>query len=332
MKKILPISFLGIILLVIVSLIALTYYYQFSLQKKSPAQYSINIEPGDNIVDISYQLGGQNIISSPFTFLIFSLSHSGRDKILPGIHTIPANSTIPDVFAFLQSDPNREIILTFPEGLTNQEIVAKIAENYPFSEDQLESELTVNNWKNKLPFLPSDEKFEGFLFPDTYRFAANSAPEEVIQRFINNFSLKWDEASKEKSLRNNLSDYEILTLASIIEKEANSGFEEKQIISGILLKRINEGIPLGANSTLNYILSDKKRVFSDFEINYPSEYNSYQNIGLPPTPICNPGLDSLQAAFNPKQTDYYYFLHTPAGETKYAKTYEEHLKNINKYL
>lgn len=332
MKKLLSYSLIGLILMAIIGSLILYFHYNSSLSNRSKAQYSVIISPGDNITNISFKLSGQNIISSPLSFIIYSFTHPGREKILPGVHTIPINSTIPEIFNYLQTDPNREIILTFPEGLTNQEIISKITDNFSLTVEEIENELTINKIKDNLSFIPEENNFEGFLFPDTYRFAAKSDPSDILQRFLTNFDTRWNEATKIINTQIELEDYELLILASIIEKESNSDFEEKQIISGILQKRLAEGIPLGANSTLNYVLSDKKRVFSDFEINYPSQYNTYQNQGLPPTPICNPGLDSLKAAFNPQDTEYYYFLHTPSGETKYAKTYDEHLKNIDKYL
>ncbi len=332
MKKFLSYSFSAFFLLIIIVVAGLMYSYHSTLQYYNPQQAAISIEPGNNILDISFKLNDQKIISNSYAFLFYSFTHPGREKILPGIHTIPANSSIPEIFSYLQSDPNREIVMTFPEGETNQKVLSQIVDNYSFTEQDLEKELTTNNWKYELPFVPIDDNFEGFLFPDTYRFAADSSPEEILQRFIENFSRRWQEAKSEQKNQNQLTDYEILTLASIIEKEANADYNEKQIISGILQKRLEEGIALGVNSTLNYVLSDKKRIFSDYEINYPSQYNTYQNLGLPPTPICNPGLDSIKAALNPQDTDYYYFLHTPSQETKYAKTYDEHLDNINKYL
>ena len=128
-----------------------------------------------------------------------------------------------------------------------------------------------------------------------------------------------------------MSDYELLKLASIIEKEAKNN-SQKKIIAGIFYNRLKIDMPLQSCATIQYILPERKEILSEEDTKNDSPYNTYLYAGLPPTPISNPGADSIDAVFDPENTDYLYFLHDSAGEIHYAVTYEEHQKNIEKYL
>lgn len=334
MKKILKYTFLFAIVLIITLLASGYVFLNKANQYKTTKEITIEISEGEDIVNIAEKLSNNEVIYSKYAFIYHALliDPEGRQKILPGIHIVPSDSNMTDVFKLIQSNPNREITMTFPEGLTSEEILIRINQELSIPISDLNNAILAENTIKLLPINFSDnQQLEGFLFPDTYRFKVESTSGEVIMRFIDNFNVKWEQVNKNNA-ESSLDDYEILILASIIEKEANSDYLEKQMISDIFHKRLENGIPLGANSTLNYILDEPQRVFTNYEIYYPSDYNTYQNPGLPPTPICNPGLDSIKAAYDPVSTDYWYFLHTNDGETIYAKTLSEQEANIDKYL
>jgi len=196
------------------------------------------------------------------------------------------------------------------------------------------------DWSQEFPFLnskPENLSLEGYLFPDTYRVFASSTPEEVIQRLLNNFATKITEEMVREIKRQGKTLHEIITMASIIEKEApifnQTSREDAKIISGIFWNRLNIGMALQSDATLSYIFEDNKPVHSGDELKVDSPYNSYLYRGLPPGPICNPGLIAIEAAIYPIETDYFYFL-TPLDGSRvyYAKTYQEHLNNKYKYL
>ena len=196
------------------------------------------------------------------------------------------------------------------------------------------------DWVQEFPFLnskPENLSLEGYLFPDTYRVFASSTPEEVIRRLLNNFSTKITEEMVVEIKRQGKTLHEIITMASIIEKEApifnQTNREDAKIISGIFWNRLNIGMALQSDATLSYIFEDKKPVHSGDELKVDSLYNSYLYRGLPPGPICNPGLIAIEAAIYPADTDYFYFL-TPLDGSRvyYAKNYQEHLNNKYKYL
>ena len=206
--------------------------------------------------------------------------------------------------------------------------------------DLKEKQNFSRDWAMEFDFLeskPENLSLEGYLFPDTYRVFASSSPEEIIYRFLSNFDKKLSPEIRAEIAKQGKTIHEIITLASIIEKEApiflQKNSEDAKIISGIFWNRLRIGMALQTDATLSYIFEDKKPSHSGEELKVDSPYNSYLYRGLPPGPIANPGLVAIEAAIYPTKTDYLYFLTPIAGaEVYYAKTYAEHLNNKYKYL
>lgn len=186
---------------------------------------------------------------------------------------------------------------------------------------------------------PDNYGLEGYLYPDTYRiYAASSTPKDLIVKMLDNFDkhltpkMRADIKSQGKTI------YQIVTMASILEKEAPINYatgdnHDARVISGIFWDRIKNGQPLQSCATLAYVLGVNKAQYSQADTEVKSPYNTYQHQGLPPGPISNPGILAIEAAIYPIYTDYNYFL-TPAGSSRiiYSRTYAEHLRNKNKYL
>jgi UPF0755 protein len=161
---------------------------------------------------------------------------------------------------------------------------------------------------------------------------------EVIDKMLSNFDNKLTPKMRTDIAAQGKSIYEVITLASIVEKEAPIDYQtsddhDARIIAGIFLNRLHSGQALQSDATISYIYGDNQPAHSGAELNVDSPYNTYKYKGLPPGPICNPGILAIEAAIYPITTDYYYFL-TPKGKSEvvYAKTYAEHLQNKNKYL
>ncbi len=185
---------------------------------------------------------------------------------------------------------------------------------------------------------PSYYSLEGYLFPDTYRIYTDAILEEVVLKMLDNFGKKLTPQMRADIEKQGRTIYQIVIMASLIEKEApinNNDPENRDayIISGIFWDRLKIGQALQSDATLSYILSDNQPQHSGQELEVDSLYNTYKYRGLPPGPICNPGLVALEAAIYPIYTDYNYFL-TPkdSKEVIYAVNYEEHLQNKYKYL
>lgn len=186
---------------------------------------------------------------------------------------------------------------------------------------------------------PNNLGLEGYLFPDTYRINASSTLDEIAMVMLKNFDKKLTPQMRADLVKQGRSIHEIITMASIIEKEAPISYSvdadnrDAYLISGIFWKRLAIGQALQSDATLSYILNDNKPSHSGSELEVESLYNTYKYSGLPPGPICNPGLLAIRAAIYPLASDYYYFL-TPTSEkiVIYGRDYEEHLRNKYKYL
>jgi conserved hypothetical protein, YceG family len=226
------------------------------------------------------------------------------------------------------------------EGYRNSDIANLLIKNNLATADEF-AKAQKNYDTSKFSFLadkPKSTDLEGYLYPDTYRVYASSTATEIITKMLSNFDQKLtpkmraDIASQGKTIN------EILTMASIIEKEAPISYskgenQDAKIISGIFWRRIKVGQALQSCATLAYVLGVDKEQYSQVDTKFDSPYNTYQNKGLPPGPIANPGILAIEAAIYPTPSNYNYFLTPKDSKTIiYAVTYEEHLRNKNKYL
>ena len=206
-------------------------------------------------------------------------------------------------------------------------------QGFKFSADLLK--LKARDYAATYDFLadaPKNATLEGYIFPDTYRVYASSTLDEVLAKPLNNFSAKLTPTMRMDIQKQGKSVYEILTMASILEKEVKTPSDLK-IVSGIFWQRIKNGQPLQSCATLAYVLGVNKPQYSDADTQANSLYNTYKYRGLPPGPISNPGLEAIMAAIYPTASAYNYFLSRPdTGATIFSQTYSEHLKNKAKYL
>ncbi len=243
-----------------------------------------------------------------------------------------------------QNKKAEEINLTILEGWNNKNIgeyleKQGVVTSADFQKAIIDFDITIYT------FLPIQAKgsLQGFLYPDTYRFfkvitdrsktTAKEASETIIKKMLSNFETKFPIGAEALAKKQDLSLYDAIILASIVEKEANNFEGEKATIAGIFLNRLNIGMPLQSDATVNYATgkSEASPSLDDLEISSP--YNTYKHKGLPPAPISNPSVNSINAVLNPISTEYLYYLHDQkTGQPYYAKTYEEHLINKQKYL
>ena len=189
-------------------------------------------------------------------------------------------------------------------------------------------------WNSFLPEIGSDNRLEGFLYPDTYDFFLDEKEESVIKRFLDNFNKKMTDAGLwEKISQSGDTIYDTLTLASIIEKESQYTPELARI-SSVFHNRLEIRMMLQSDATVNYILAKEDRYssISSSTMAIDSPYNTYKYYGLTPTPICNPSIQSITAAIEPEDTEYLYFCAKGDGSHVFAFTYEEHLQNVKTYL
>lgn len=232
----------------------------------------------------------------------------------------------------LQAKP--EIQLRVIEGWNRKQIQSSWEQAGIIFTKPLKEE-TAGAWSSRFDFLkgvPAKDSLEGYLFPDTYRIYASSTSETAIEKLLANFADKVTPEMIADIKRQGRTLPEVITLASLIEKEVRSS-ADMEIVSGIFWNRLERRQPLQSCATLAYILGENKPQYSEADTKIDSPYNTYQHYGLPPAPIANPGLRAILAALHPSTTPYNYFLTRPdTGETVFSKTYEEHLRNKAKYL
>jgi len=178
---------------------------------------------------------------------------------------------------------------------------------------------------------PKNVSLEGYLFPDTYEINTGAQIEEIVKTMLSNFDKKLTSNLRKEIKKQEKTIFEIITMASLLEKEVKSK-EEKEIVSGILWKRLKNRIPLQVDATIIYITGKKTTKVSKDDTEIDSPYNTYKYLGLPKGPICNPGLESILATVYPKNSDFWYYLSTSDGETIFSKTLEEHNIAKAKYL
>ncbi len=273
----------------------------------------VEIEEGASLTDAAELLKNHDVIGNSFLFKIYA-KLTGRDgKIQAGRFHLSEGMNASSVLAVITDAQANEISLTFVEGWTIAQMGSYLME---------EGVVSSSEWMTT-----ATHDLEGYLFPDTYRFLKGVTAEEIVLRLREEMEGNITPQMRAEMERQGKSLHDILTMASIIEREVRHD-EDRELVSDVFWKRLAIGMPLQADSTVNYITGKKTPSisFDDRETNSP--YNTYKYRGLPPGPISAPSLASIQAAIFPRSNPYYFFLTNEAGDVHYAKTLDEH--NVNK--
>ncbi len=308
----------------------------------------VEIPRGSSTADIAKLLEKDGIIAHPTIFKIISKLNGFDSMYQSGVHIIPKNSSRNNIFRIvsnyqeimkiLSSSP-RSIKITFEEGMTLKEIAQRLYDKKVVNIDEFINATQKNKFNYKFLNGISDRelKMQGYLFPDTYEFGMKEKVNDVIEKMLDNFENKFKPEYYEQAKKLNMSVDQIITLASIIEKESSKA-DERRIIAGVFYNRLNSKDPtlrkLQSCASVQYILkgngiSRKVLTLQDTKINNP--YNTYLHEGLPPGPICSPSLDAIKAALYPEKTDYMYFVARGDGTNQFSKTYKEHEAAMKKY-
>lgn len=279
---------------------------------------TVHVVRGMAASEVAQVLADANVVAHPALFRIFLRVTAQSENIRIGLYKFDSAENVFLVAYRLVAGeygipPAR---ITFIEGVTNREAAAQVAAALPdISADA---------------FLSAAAGQEGYLFPDTYFFQPGIQAEAIVATMRENFETKMESLSGEYTSTER-TRAEIVTMASIIEKEART-IEDKHIVSGILWNRIKLGMPLQVDAVFGYIFNRPTYSPTPSDLQVKSPYNTYLHRGLPPGPIDNPGLDSLRAAIAPAQTKYLYYLTGNDGLMHYATTYAGHQANLRKYL
>lgn len=306
------------------------------------------IAKGEGVNIISQNLEKEGFVRNKIFFETYVWLKKIQSNFQAGEHNLRKNMRlweIADVLTKTSGPDERDIKIL--EGWNNGEIGKYLEKENILSEEiffkGLENFKASETDYDFLKDRPGGAGLEGFLFPDTYRIYAKLPPElrseageendlakHIIKKMLNNFGEKLSAELKEEIVKQKKTIFEIITMASVIEKEARG--EDLALVSDIFWRRIDEGIALQSDATVNYATGkyETQPSFDDLKIDSP--YNTYKYRGLPEGPIGNPGLLAIKAAIYPKANNYWYFLHAKDGQTIYSRNFEEHKANKVKYL
>jgi UPF0755 protein len=267
--------------------------------------------PGESGIQTANKLTEAGLARSVLVTRIYMKAMGIESKVQPGSFVLQQNMSLPEIFNQLLQGP-QDIWVTIPEGWRREQVAERMSarlgdENFIVSE-----------------FLKQTEDLEGQLFPDTYLIPAVANASDVVRIMSANF--------KTKSGLNMPSDTNILILASLIEREGKSA-TDRPGIAGVLTNRLDAGWPLQVDATVQYARGNANDWWPTLtDTKFSSIYNTYIHTGLPPTPIASPGLESIQAALDPDESEYWYYIHAPDGSVHFGRNLNEHNANIDKYL
>jgi UPF0755 protein len=328
-------SFFLLPLLIFVLAVGGIYFWWVENSKAVSADETLRdfvIPKGSAASVIGMQLFDQHLIKNALAFKIYVQVTGKSGQIKPGEYQLSANLSLPGIVAKLIKGPS-ELWVTVPEGLRREEIPGRFVESLGIKDSAGFTD----------QFLSLTEGKEGYLFPDTYLFPRDVTAQVAVNKMLTTFDKKVDAKMQADAAASGRILDEVITLASLVERETKTD-AERPVVAGILLKRLEIGMPLQVDATIQYVLSSAQcLVPSASKCNWwpevllddrkiKSPFNTYLNAGLPPSPIANPGLSSIKAAIYPADTSYLYYLHDKDGLIHYASSLEEHNRNIQKYI
>lgn len=280
------------------------------------------VSKGQSLIATASSLYDQGFVKQPQVFRYYTQFEKLDKKMQAGSYELSPGMSVPEIARAL-TEGSEDLWITLPEGWRREEIAEYL------------TELSLENYQAE-EFLSLTAGEEGYLFPDTYLVPREITAEQLFTLFTGTFDQKVRVGLADELAAANLSEQQVITLASIVEREGR-GEQNMRKISGILQNRLEIGMALQADATLQYLAGKNE----DGEWWAPpnvavkqssSPYNTYLNPGLPPAPIANPGLAAIKAVLDPIESDDLFYIHALSGEPHYAKTLEEHNANINKYL
>jgi len=300
----------------------------------------LTVREGESVRDVGERLEKEGVVSSAILFRIMVALEGYEGQLKAGDYEFEKGMPTVQVIDRLRKGITSPLVVTIREGMRAEEIADLMQSKGVVSRqsflEAIQSSYDFAFLLNK----PVRANLEGYLFPDTYFFGRTTSVEDAVKQMLENFDTKFSQDLRQEAANLGLSVHTVVTLASIVEREAQVP-EERPIIAGVFLRRLRLGIPLEADPTVQYAVGNDpasvaefgywKKELSQQDLEVDSPYNTYRRMGLPPGPIANPGLASIEAVVRPAQTNYLYFVAKPDGSHAFAETLEEHLHNVELY-
>jgi len=305
------------------------------------APITVDVNEGDNANVIAARLARAGVIQSVELFTELTALEGLQNGLAAGQYQLARAMPASEVIARLHAGDTGAIRVTIPEGKRIEEVGAILDKAGVVSAQSFQDAVQKGNFSyDFLGDNPAGGGLEGYIFPDTYNFPQHNKPDDVVNLMLRDFGQRLTPDVRSAFQRQGLSIHDAVTLASIVEREAEAA-EERPVIASVFLNRMRLGMPLQADPTVQFALAANPQSLSQFglwkqaltpdDLAVSSPYNTYAVNGLPPGPIANPGLGSLQAVAHPAQTNYLFFVAKDDGTHAFAATYAEHQANIAKY-
>ncbi len=301
------------------------------------------VKEGEGVRELAKSLENQGLIKHRLYFYYYLWRVGNHDKLQAGTYHLAPDMRIAEIAGKIMQGEiaTKTVKLVVPEGLNNEKIFKLLAAKKPELLEEFKSlasckclnaaDCACDKFSAKYDFIrqiPAGIDLEGYLFPDTYFIEEDDDAEALINKFLTNFEKKLRVEMAKNKDKNGMNLHQLITLASIVEREAKNEQDRKRV-AGVLLNRLEIDMPLQVDATLSYILGEDRVKFHNKHIQENSPYNTYLNKGLPPGPIANPGMEAILATLYPEKTDCLFFLSdAETGEMFFAKTSEE--QEINK--
>lgn len=301
----------------------------FFFPGKNGEKVHVVIERGEGLGAVAEKLREEGIIRSSLLLRLYAMVRRGDTLVLPGHYLFERGMRYGEVLDLLAQGPNYQVRVTVPEGLTLRQTAEIYSSVLGFTAEDFLAE--CNSRLHPTPFIGDrDVTLEGFLFPKTYDLPPDATPGTVVETMLRQFEKEAAELDWGKAEKRGLTPYEVVIVASMIEKEAMLD-DERPLVAAVIYNRLRLGMPLQIDATVQYALPRWKPRLSYQDLQVDSPYNTYRHKGLPPGPICSPGRSSLEAALDPASVDYLYYVATGDGGHFFTSDYGEFLEAKKRY-
>ena len=325
-------AFVALVVVAIFVAIAAVLYVRhevFAVRAFPTHEVRVVVPRGATGHDVARLLAERGVIASPLAFELLARARREQSAMKAGEFRFAPHRTSAEVLqAVVSGGAQIAQWVTIPEGYTAKEIARTLADHALGSEAAYDraffhQSLVLGGTRT--------QNLEGYLFPDSYLLPTDASPERIVAILTSAFrdKLPRDAAVRARAL--GLTVPQVVTVASLVEREAKVD-AERPLMAGVYYNRLRRGMPLEVDATIEYTFAQHKTVITYADLASPSPYNTYKHTGLPPTPIANPGKPSLDAAFNPKASDYLYYVYAGNGHSAFARTLAEHNANVARYL
>lgn len=297
---------------------------------------TVDIPTGSGTEAIGEILQSNGLISSSQKFKLLSRLEGNDGKYKAGSYLLSPSMSSQQMMEIIISGDSNTCRFTIQEGLTAEQTADKLAADNLINKDAFMAEIQNGSFDYRfMTLIPSDKEniLEGFLYPETYEIFTTASEHDIIDKMLSQFDKLVTDEYYDRAAELGYDMYQIVTIASLIERETLFT-DERPVVASVIYNRLAINMPLQIDATVQYALPEHKSRLNNNDLKVNSPYNTYEHTGLPPGPICSPSISSIEAALYPESTNYYYYVLSAQnnGSHKFSNTYEEFLKNKREYI